>query len=77
MAGISNVPRQWRCRVCGFDRFHRVAVMKKNRVRYETEFFACSQCSVIFLNDRKFDAFSTENPSVEMPPIVTLIRRAK
>jgi hypothetical protein len=44
---------QWRCRVCGFERYHRVAVLKKNGQRYETAFFACSGCSVMFLNDSK------------------------
>jgi len=77
MAGISNVPRQWNCRVCGFDRYHRVAVKRKNGTRYETEFFACSGCSVMFVNDRQFDVNSTANPSIAMPPIVTPLRRSK
>jgi hypothetical protein len=29
--------RAWRRRLCGFERFHRVAVMKRNNVRYENE----------------------------------------
>jgi hypothetical protein len=77
MAGISNVPREWRCRLCGFDRFHRVTVMRKNGARYETAFFACSGCSVMFLNDRQFDANSTANPSIAVPPIVTTLRRKR
>ena len=72
---IKDAPAQWRCRVCGFDRFYRVAVMRKNGARYETSFFACSGCSVMLLNDRQFDAASTANPSVEFPPIVTPLRR--
>jgi hypothetical protein len=61
---------QWKCRLCGFDRYHRVTVLRKTGVRYETPFSACSQCSVMFLNPAQFDANSTANPSVEMPPIV-------
>jgi hypothetical protein len=75
LAGISKDTRQWRCRLCGFDRFHRVAVMRKNGVRYETTFFACSGCSVMFLNDHQFNALENASPNVEMPPIVTPIRR--
>jgi hypothetical protein len=59
---------QWKCRLCGFDRYHRVSVLRKNGSRYETPFFACSQCSVMFLNDSQFDANSTAKPSVEFPP---------
>jgi hypothetical protein len=77
MAGTPHMPRQWRCRLCGFDRFDRVSVLRKNGVRYETAFFACSGCSVMFVNDRQFDAASTAAPSVAMPPIVTPIRRQR
>jgi hypothetical protein len=77
MAGISNVPREWRCRLGGFDRFHRVTVMRKNGACYETAFFACSGCSVMLLNDRQFDANSTANPSIAVPPIVTPLRRTR
>ena len=68
---------QWRCRLCGFDRYHRVTVLRKTGVRYETPFSACSQCSVMFLNPAQFDVNSTTNPSVEMPPLVTPIRRRR
>jgi hypothetical protein len=66
---------QWRCRVCGFERYHRVSVPRKNGVRYETSFFACSQCSVMFLTPRQFDVHSTANPNIEVPPTVTPLRR--
>ena len=56
--------RAWRCRLCGFDRFHRVTVLRKNGSRYDTEFFACSNCSVMFLNNLRFDAFSKASPSI-------------
>lgn len=53
---IHDVPRQWRCRICGCERYHRVSVLRKNGARYETAFFACNGCTVMFLNDRQFDA---------------------
>ncbi len=68
---------QWRCRLCGFDRYHRVTVLRKAGVRNETPFSACSQCSVMFLNESQFDANSRANPSVEFPPIVTPMRRKR
>ena len=68
---------QWKCRLCGFDRYHRVSVLHKSGARYETPFCACSRCSVMFLNAAQFDANSTENPSVEMPPVVTPMRRRR
>lgn len=74
---IRDVPRDWRCRVCGFDRYHRVSVLRKNGTRYETAFYACSACSVMFLNDRQFDTASSASPGIEIPPIVTAIRRKK
>ena len=68
---------QWKCRLCGFDRYHRVSVLRKTGARYETPFCACSRCSVMFLNAAQFDANSTANPSVEMPPVVTPVRRRR
>ena len=29
----------WRCRICAYERYYRVAVMRKNGTRYETQFF--------------------------------------
>ena len=51
--------------------------MRKNGARYETAFFACSGCSVMFLNDRQFDVNSTANPSIAVPSIVTPLRRKR
>lgn len=68
---------QWRCRLCGFDRYHRVTVLRRNGVRYETPFSACSQCAVMFLNATQFDANGSANPNVEMPPVVTPLRRPR
>ena len=69
---------QWKCRLCGFDRYYRVSVLRKTGARYETPFFACSQCSVMFLNATRFDANGTANPNVEAPPaVVTPMRRRR
>jgi len=69
---------QWKCRLCGFDRYHRVSVLRKTGARYETPFYACSRCSVMFLNAAQFDANSTANPNVEAPPaVITSIRRRR
>lgn len=51
--------------------------MRKNRTRYETEFFACSQCSVMFLNPAQFNTYSTAAPDIEFPPIVTPLRKRR
>ncbi len=69
----------WRCRLCGYERYHRVAVMRRNGTRYETEFFACSQCSVMFLNPAQFNRFSTASVSLDLPAGVTPLqpRRAR
>jgi hypothetical protein len=68
---------QWRCRLCGFDRYHRVTVLRKYGARYETPFSACSQCSVMFLNPAQFDSNSAA-PNVEAAPgVVTPIRRRR
>lgn len=74
---VPDVPRSWHCRVCGFNRYHRVSVLRKNGTRYETSFYACSACSVMFLNDRQFDTASSVSPGIEIPPIVIPIRRKK
>ena len=68
---------QWKRRLCDFDRYHRVSGMRKCGARYDTPFFACSQCSVMFLNPAQFDANSTANPSVEFSPVVTPMRRKR
>ncbi len=69
---------QWKCRLCGFDRYHRVTVLRKSGARYKTPFYACSRCSVMFLNAAQSDANSTENPNVEAPPaVVTPMRRRR
>jgi hypothetical protein len=68
---------QWRCRICGFERYHRVAVLKKNGQRYETAFFACSGCSVMFLNDSAFNGLHPIAADVAVPAVVTPLRRRR
>jgi hypothetical protein len=63
----------WRCRLCRCERYHRVSVIKRNGARYETAFFACSQCSVMFLNPTRFNALSQAIASIGLPPVVTPI----
>jgi hypothetical protein len=67
----------WHCRLCSYERYHRVSVVKKNGARYETAFFACSQCSVMFLNPTQFNASGHANPNIEMSPIVTPLRKSR
>ena len=65
----------WKCRLCGFGRHHRVAVPRSNGSRYETSFFACSGCSVMFLNDATFNAWHAITAEAEPAVIVTPVRR--
>jgi hypothetical protein len=66
----------WKCRCCGFDRWHNVTVKRRNGALYETSFYACSGCSVMFLNPNQFNVHSTSAPNVELPKVVR-IRAAK
>jgi hypothetical protein len=69
---------QWRCRICGFTRYHRVSVLRKNGSRYETEFHACSQCSVMFLSPAHFDENSQASANIEVSPtVITPLRRRR
>lgn len=68
---------QWRCRLCGFTKYHRVAVLKKNGQRYETSFFACSGCSIMFLNDSTFNALHAVAAEVEASAAVVPMRRRR
>lgn len=52
-------------------------MLRKNGTRYETEFYACSQCSVMFLNPAQFNTYSTAAPNIEFPPIVTPLRNRR
>ena len=66
---------QWQCRVCGFDRWHNVSVKRKNGALYQTSFYACSACSVMFLNPAQFNALGSTAPNIEMPRVVGIKAR--
>jgi hypothetical protein len=66
---------QWRCRICDSDSYHQVAVLRSNGTRYLTSFFACSGCSVMFLNDTTFNALHVATVSAGAVPVVTPLRR--
>lgn len=68
---------QWQCRLCGFTKYHRVSVLKKNGQRYETAFYACSGCSVMFLNDITFNALHPITAEAEASAVVTTLRRRR
>ena len=69
----------WRCRICGYDRYYRVTVLRKTGARYETPFFACSKCSVMFLNPTQWNANAVDVPvNIEAPPeVVTPVRKSR
>jgi hypothetical protein len=66
---------QWRCRICSFDRWHIVTVKRKNGALYTTSFYACPQCSVMFLNPEQFNAFGDAASNVATPVVVSLSRK--
>ena len=68
---------QWRCRICGFDRWHVVTVKRKTGALYTTSFYACSGCSVMFLNPEQLNALGDAAPNVEMPTVISLPARRK
>jgi hypothetical protein len=74
-AKLSPSEGQWRCRVCDFDRHHKISVVRKSGSRYETSFYACSNCSTMFLNPYQFNRYAAENPNIEMPNILRIPRR--
>ncbi len=67
----------WKCCVCGFGSYHRVAVLRKNGSRYETAFFACNDCSVMFINDTKFNGRHDPTPAIDPAAVVTPMRKLK
>jgi hypothetical protein len=76
--GVAPVSGQWRCRICDFNRYHQVSVPRKNGIRYTTSFYACSHCSVMFLNPAQWNIYSSAPANVEGPPdVVTPMRRRK
>src|SRR5579872_2197967 len=74
-AQMSPTTLQWRCRVCNFDRYHPISVLRKDGTKYETAFFSCSQCSVMFLNPAQFNLHSDAAPNVEPTKVFRLRTR--
>jgi hypothetical protein len=73
---MGRTTEQWRCRICSFDRWHVVTVKRKHGALYTTSFYACSGCSVMFLNPEAFNALGNAAPNIEMPTVISLpIRR--
>jgi hypothetical protein len=68
---------QRRCRLCGFTKYHRVAVFRKNGQRYETSFYACSGCSVMFVNDTTFNDLHPVAPDVEAAAVLVPLGRRR
>ena len=72
---MGGVTGQWRCRICGFDRWHVVTVKRKNGTLYTTSFYACAGCSVMMLNPAQFNALGSAAANVEMATVVALRSR--
>ena len=53
---MGRTTAQRRCRICSFHRWHLVTLKRKNDALYTTSFYACSGCSVMFLNPEQFSA---------------------
>ena len=67
---------QWKCRLCGFAQYHQVTVLRADRTRYTTSFYACSGCTTMFLNPQTFNGWHPVNCDVDdFPRIVTPLRR--
>jgi hypothetical protein len=76
----SRAMAQWKCRLCGFARYHQVTVLRPNRARYTTSFYACSGCTTMFLNPEVFNGWhpvSCDAETIEFPPVVTPLRRRR
>jgi hypothetical protein len=54
-----------------------VTVKRKTGELYTTSFYACSACSVMFLNPEQFNALGDAVPNVEMPTVISLPARRK
>ena len=68
---------QWRCRICAFERWHVVTVKRRDGALYTTSFYACSGCSVMFLNPDQFNVLGDAPPNIELPTVVPLRARRR
>jgi len=76
----SRAMAQWKCRLCGFAQYHQVTVLRPNRTRYTTSFYACSGCTTMFLNPETFNGWrpvTCGEATVAFPRIVTLRQRRR
>lgn len=65
-----STPGKWTCRVCGSDQYNRVIVIRRHGGRYATNFFACAQCNVMFLNPDKFGRDAEFSTNSNLPAVV-------
>ena len=63
--------------VTAIRRALRVAVIKPSGARYQTSFYACSGCSVMFLNDSPFNGWHTVAGDVALPEIMSPLRKPR
>lgn len=68
---------QWRCRICSFRSLAHRDWKRKNGTLYTTSFYACSRCSVMFLNPEQFNVLGDAAPNIEMATVVALPARRK
>ena len=54
-----------------------MALPQLNGALYTTSFYACSGCSVMFLNPDQFSALGSAAPNIEMPTVISLPARRK
>jgi hypothetical protein len=52
-----------------------VTVKRKTGTLYTMYFYACSECSVMFLNPEQFNAFGDAAPNIEMAKVISLAVR--
>jgi hypothetical protein len=52
-------------------------VRRKSAALDTTSFYACSGCSVMFLNPEQFNALGDVAPNIEMPTVISLSARRK
>lgn len=54
-----------------------MTVKRNSGALYTTSFYACSGCSVMFLNPEQFNAWGDAAPNGEMPTVISLAVRRK
>ena len=54
-----------------------VTVKRRDGALYTTSFYACSGCSVMFLNPDQFNVLGDAPPNIELPTVVPLRARRR